>query len=46
MEDEVFFEEYNISFKDEDFKNMNLKELKDCKKMLRELSNNISKKIK
>ena len=26
MEDEVYFEEYNIGFKDEDFKNMKLEE--------------------
>lgn len=46
MEDEVYFEEYNIGFKDEDFKNMKLEELRECQKMLKELSNNISKKIK
>ena len=43
MEEKIDFEEYNIEFSEKDFENLSNEELKECKKIIKEMKKELEK---
>ena len=42
--DKIDFEEYDIEFSEEDFENLSNEELKECKRIIKEMKEELEKK--